>query len=338
MKISDGLRSYAYIKATSHFFAEMSVGEKIQATIIAREKNTAILNIKGVNIKAEFTSGVPEGERVELILQEKTPQKISFIISPLHKHSELSSLLMPLSIFVDDEFYSLNKHSIIKLLLQPNSDIYKVNLSFLALKGFSVKDTGILFEKLMEKMGIKKTLLLTLFINPSISFFYEMSLIYENSLYRNLRDSLRNEESRKELIEDTLRDCESDRDIFDEIMDLLFGKNIVTGQFPFFSKDKISWVRFLKENNSLFLSFELSNLGEIATVIKDLKKEISVSVFSNEEAKDFMENRRKLLNKKLYEMNIKNVTVNFYNAVRVMEKIKSLCERLYSEGDFDVKI
>ena len=59
---------------------------------------TALLEFRGRSFTADFLSGLPRGETVELILREKTPDRIAFALTGRHASDDIIKLLGTLSV------------------------------------------------------------------------------------------------------------------------------------------------------------------------------------------------------------------------------------------------
>ena len=91
------------LKDSARVFSDLKVGDRISAGIVPGKGNSAELIVNGRRITAEFTGGVPGGAAVDLVLTEKTPDRIVFRIAGKQTIEDLARILSPLSILPDNK-------------------------------------------------------------------------------------------------------------------------------------------------------------------------------------------------------------------------------------------
>ena len=156
------------------------------------------------------------------------------------------------------------------------------------------------------------------------------------------RFSLQKNEEIEDRVETTLGELSSDRDLYKEIVGVLFADTVeekIYGEIPFPDGKSFSELKYISQDGSYFLEIELSALGKISAVIKSWDSGTFINIFSdNDDHIIYLKERTGILAEYLELMNVKKPFIGYYNSKKMIDKIESWCTDFYIKRDFDVKI
>jgi len=121
------------------------------------------------------------------------------------------------------------------------------------------------------------------------------------------------------------------------------GDETVYGELAFYDENKFSPINYIGNNNSLILSFELSNLGIIDILAKSDQKSISISIFLENEdiLKALRENYEILdmqLEKALTSYEKSTISINLYNRREILKNLIEINSYYANNSKFDIKV
>jgi len=347
MKITDPhLQSISvrHGRETSVLFSDLHPGDRITAKIIKSEGNSALLEFRGRSITADFISGVPAGSSVELILSEKTPERIAFSIAGKPLSDEFMKLLLSISILPKSVIDELPLYNLMKFLGQGKVDLFTLNLFLAGIKkeGREGKSQTELFNFLLKKGISFNTLsdLSQIFAGRGgaaiLAAYYMFAEGGANDL-RLLRDA--NIDKR---IDDICRNISEKEGALADILDFLIGGERLEGGYGEIAVpdgDAFSRLRYIRHEGAFFFEMEFSAIGKVSASVKGDKKGTFISIFfDNDDIIDFFRDREDILKNNLELMNVKKPLIMLHNAKKVIDKFGVWRTDFYIKREFDVKV
>jgi len=316
IKIPAGKESFSLIK-------NINQGDILSATIIRAEGNRAILETAGKHITVEFTGGIPGTKIINLILMEKSPDKIVFALAGDEKPDKIFSLLSSFSLISEEEFKKNTLQTFARYINTARPDLMDINLFFLGLK--NEKERGrknsVLFRNLQQKGIPYQTLIDLAYIiysryNPLLFQAYRYLLNFtekKSSLnHGSGHDSL---EEAIDSICDFLKEDDAD---FSIMLDLIFDdntNNMSYGFMAFPDGKSFSDAEFILHDDSVFLKLDLSSTGIIEVFVRLLNDSVLINFLSEkEDVVQFLEQNEGILKKMLEQNNVKKSSIAYYNS------------------------
>lgn len=347
MKISDlHLQSITvkHGKVSQDLFSDLRPGDKITAKITGREGNTALLEFRGRSISADFIAGVPQGSTVDLILSEKTPDRIAFTIAGKAPSDEFVKLLLSMSLLSRSGLEDIPVHNLMKFLGNGKIDLFTLNLFLAGIKKDSKEGksaTGI-FNSLLKRgipFGILEDLSYILAGRGGaalVSAYYSAAGASTRDHRRPRLDNI------EEKIDDICKALGEDGDSFTAIIDLIacgYDGERVYGEIPFPDGESFSRLRYLFHGGAYLFDMEFSSLGRITSSIRNDQNYTFVSIFSdNEDIISFLMERRDILKRNLELVNVKKPVIAYYNSKKMIDKLDIWRTDFYIKREFDVKV
>ncbi len=347
MKISDlNLQSITlrHGKVLQDLFSDLRPGDKVTAKITGREGNTALLEFRGRSISADFISGVPPGSTVDLILSEKTPDRIAFTIAGKAASDEFIKLLLSMTVLSKTGLEDFPVHNLMKFLGSGKIGLFTLNLFLAGVKKDSKEGKSVteIFNSLL-KNGVPFSVLEDLsYILAGrggaalISAYYSAAGAAMREFRRPKPDNIEGK------IDDICSALGEDGESFAAIIDLLAGGNLsetVNGELPFPDGESFSRLRYLYHGGVYLFDMEFSLLGRITVSVKNDQNYTFVSIFSdNEDMIAYLQNSRDILNRNLELMNVKKPVIEYYNSKKMIDKLDIWRTDFYIKREFDVKV
>ena len=319
-------------------------------------QNHAILDIGGKKLKAEFRQGVPDSNKLQLVLQRRVNNTYYFKISGLKDHYSIEEILKFTVLNIKD-IDSLKLYEL-KAELKNIHSIFALNIAILKLSGFTNKNNSEkiadLFNMLLSK-GIKydSLILLSQLISgknmPALQLFNILSKIFPG-FNKNLtvkETFCFNKKNIIETIDDFLNSINknlAEKDSIEavrNIIDLMIFQNqndTQQGDIIFFDNNEFKECKYIINGNSIFLSLNLTCLGEIDIIIKDDNSNYIIAFCCDEkEACDFLEKNVSELHSAIKRYNKKYVHIFFHNRAQVIEKVIEIISSMDLDYLLDVK-
>jgi hypothetical protein len=331
-------------RETSALFNDLRPGDRITAQIIKSEGTSALLEFRGRRITADFIAGVPAGSSVELILSEKTPDRIAFTIAGKSVSDEFIKLLLSMTILPKSGFDELSLHNLMKFLGNGKVDLYSLNLFLTGIRreGKEGKSQAELFNSLLKKGISFNTLadLSQIFAGRGGASILAAYYMFADSGMKKMR-SLR-EENLDGKIDDICRNLTDDEDAFTDILNFLIDSDSSEsgfGDIALPEGDAFSRLRYIKQEGGFFFDMEFSALGRVSASVKGDKIGTFISIFSdNDDVIDFFRDRVDILKKNLELLDVKKPLIMLHNSKKMIDKLDIWRTDFYIKRDFDVKV
>jgi len=347
MKITDQhlqIISLKQGKSTSALFEDLRPGDRITARIISSDGRSALLEFRGRRITADFLAGVPQGGNVELVLSEKTTDRIAFTIAGKPVSDEFMKLLLSLSILPKTAFDDISMHNLMKFLGNGKVDLYTLNLFLAGIKKDDREEKSRAeILNFMLKKGVSYGTLADLF--PSSLQGGGASVLAAYYLFaeggaRNLRRF--KDENIQERVDEICGKLSEDEETFSYVLNSLMEDDIqerVYGDIALPEGEAFSTLRYLKHEGAFFFDMEFSAIGKVSASVKGDKNGIYISIFSdNDDIIDFFRERVDILKRNLELMNIKKPLIMLHNAKKMIDKLEVWRTDFYIKREFDVKV
>lgn len=347
MKITDQLVQSITIKhgrGISDIFSDLRPGDKITAKIVSQSGNSALLEFRGSKITADFLAGVPSGGSVELVLREKTPERIAFIIAGKPVSDEFMKLLLSISLLPKSGFDDLSLHNFMKFLGNGKIDLLNLNLFLTGIKKEEKdgKSQAELFNFLLKKGISYNTLadLSMIFAGKGGTAALAAYYMFAESGVKNLRRF--REGNLEDVIDGICRNLADDEGAFTDILSFLIeddspGRGY--GDIAVPEGEGFSRLRYIRHEGAFFFDMEFSAIGRVSALIKGDKSGTFISIFSdNDDIVDFFIDRGDILKSNLEMMNVKKPFIMVHNSKKMIDKLDVCRTDFYIKREFDVKV
>ena len=347
MKITDQHLQSISVKqgrGTTDLFSDLRPGDRITAKIIQRGSSTALLEFRGRRLTADFTAGVPQGGSVELILSEKSAERIAFTIAGKSVSDEFIKLLLSVSVLPESASDNIALHNLIKFLGNGRIDLFTLNLFLAGIKreGREGKSQAELFNYLLKK-GISYSTLADLsmiFAGKGGASVLAAYYMFAESGAGNLR-RLR-EENLDDRLDDICRSLIDEDEAFTDILSMLIEDDNPDrghGELALPEGEGFSRLRYIRHEGAFFFDMDFSAIGRVSALIKGDKNGTFITIFSgNDEIIDFFRERGDILKRNLELMNVKKPLIMLHNAKKMIDKLDVRSTDFYIKREFDVKV
>ena len=320
----------------------VAVGDRVEAKIISRDGNVALLDIAGKRIRADFTAGIPAGSAVELILSEKSRSSAVFRLPTPGNASELP-LLLKQYFMAGDKIPDRGMFAELwRLISGGRADLSEINLFLAGIKKDHLKEKN--YSELINRLNFLKVPVQTL---TDISLIAAMKLpaaLFQAVLFFMEKAGKKHGfAAGDERIDDILHDIENlDDELFSDLLKLLAAPDTDDkgyGKFPVNDEGDFSGFEYIYTEDSFFLTFSLSQLGRISMLIRSEKGHTSISIGAeNDRAVEMLEADSQELKKSLEQNGVSTGSVGFFNTKKVVDKLHVLCGDFQLKSGLDVKI
>ncbi len=320
----------------------ISAGDRVEARIISREGNVALLDIAGKRIRADFTAGIPAGNIVELVLSEKSRSSAVFRL-------QVSGSASDLPLFLKQYFLAGDKvpdrgmaAELWRLVSANRSDLTEINLFLAGIKKDHLKEKNLsdLINRLkflkvpgqtLTDISLAAAMKLPAAVFSAILFFMEKTGKKHGFTAGN------------ERIDEILSDIEGlDDELFTDLLKLLVSPDRDDegyGGFPFPEDGDFSEFEYVYKNDSFFMTFSLSELGRVSLLIRSESGHSAISIGAeNDRAVSMLEAGSDELRSSLRQNGVETRAVSFFNTKKVVDKLHMLCSDFQLKSGIDVKI
>ncbi len=340
-------------------------GARVSADIVKTiNSNEAILSIAGKKMRVEFLKGVPNTDKLYLMLDSN--KKNTFYFKIIDKAFGLNSLkeISDLSIFDFNDLKKTSPGQIYNYLKSELTDIYSLNMLFLRiLKGRIATDENRVLEllkKLMQSGLDKKDIMFfSMLLNGNRGFNFEHILsflsifrqkkfddLYKNrNLFKNKDYLQKNIEILTEKIAKLAEKEESNSSIIKDLLDLISDyqntkdRDYNDGNIIYFSDNECESIKYIISKNSIVFSFNMSYIGHTDVLIKYSDSKCNISIFcENTDKIKILQNEISNLQSLLTERTNMVVDIIFYNKKKTMKKIIEIYSSLNLINIVDVKV
>lgn len=320
----------------------ISVGDRVEARIITREGNVALLDITGRRIRAEFTAGIPSGNSVELELSGKNKSSAVFRLHVPGGASELPVFLKQYFMAGDKAPDRETAAGLLRLFSGKGADLTEINLFLAGIKKDHLKEKN--FSDLINRLKFLKVPGQTL---TDISLAAAIRLpapVFSGILF------LMEKAGRKhgfaagdERIDEILHDMEAlDDGLFTDLLKLLtepVPENEGCGRFPVFDDGEHPGVEYVYKNGSFFMTFSLSELGRICLFIRSENGHTAISIGAEDDRPvEMLKMDSDALENLLRQNGAEIRMISFFNTKKVVDKLQMLCRDFQLKRGLDVRI
>ncbi len=331
-------------KDTASLFNDLRIGERISAKIIKSDGRSAEIEFRGKRIIADFMAGVPSNSSVDLILSERTPERIAFSIAGRPATDEFIKLILSLSVISESGVKEQQLYNLVKFLGNGRIDLLNLNL-FLA--GITKDRKGGKSSTDIFNSLIKKGVPYNILVDLSFLIAGRAGEVFLAAYYSIMK---RDKKGEQDWTEDNIDDkvdsiCRSfaeDDEALAELLTLISGEQKQErgyGEIPLPDGDGFSKLVYIVNENAFFFDINFSALGKISASIKSEKYGTIVNIFSdNNDIIAFLKDRIEILKRNLEMVNVKKPVITYYNSRKMIDKLDFLRTDFYIKRDFDVKI
>ncbi len=336
-------------KAAAHgALKNLAAGSKTEARVIERlDGRRAILEIAGTRISAEFLKGVPREDSFLLVLVEKKGSRYVFSLAQrdeIARHFQA----MARDFLVDDRRFAASDLSrLLRGRAGTLSGLYDLNRVLFGITPERARDRSrVDLLNRLQKAGMLRgnfNLFYYLFSqNTGINnnfLYYVMSFAGGERQLREWAGDLRNDANALSGMLDGMMDEVRgkidqgvlERDVVGELLSLLAesapgGADVADGILPIPDGDAWKPFRYLGRGGSLLCSFDLSKIGHVEVLAKDLGDEVRVAIsMSDAGAADRMRKDAAELADRIKNIVEKKISMIIYNSGDVLSTIDELC-------------
>ncbi len=340
-------------------------GARISADIVKTiNSNEAILSIAGKKMRVEFIKGVPNTDKLYLMLDSNKNNTFYFKI--IDKVFGLNSLrdIADLSIFDFNDLRNASPGQIYDFLKSELTDIFSLNILFLRiLKGRIATDENRITELLKKliQSGFEKkdVMFISMLLNSNKGFNFEHILsflsifrqkefddLYKNrNLHKNKDYLQKNIEILAEKFNKLAEKEESNSSIIKDLFDLISDyqntkdRDYIDGNIIYFSDDEFESIKYIISKNSIVFSFNMSYTGQTEVLIKCSDSKCNISIFcENSDKIKILQNEISNFQSLLTERTNMVVDIIFYNKENTIKKIIDIYSSLNLINIVDVKV
>ena len=320
----------------------ISPGDRVEARIISREGNIALLDIAGKRIRADFTTGIPAGNIVELVLSEKSRTGALFRLPPGADASELPALLKQFFLTGDRVADRATVAELWRLLTSGRAGLAEINLFLAGIKKDNLKENKI--SELVNRLKNRKVPLQTLIDISLVEAAKLPAPIFSAILYLMERSGRKQRlAAGDERIDEILKDIEVlDDRLFTDLLKLLTEPGPDKEGYGWFTlpgENESSELEYIYRDNTFFITFSLSELGRLGLLIRSEKGYTAISIGAeNDRAVEEIEANINELKRALHKNGVDAGQITFFNAKKVLDKLYMLCNDIHLTSGLDVKI
>jgi hypothetical protein len=324
---------------------KINIGEEIEAKIIKKNSvNNAILLIRGKRVVSEFINGVPKLDSLNLKLEKIDKGILTFSIINKTNKTEFLKQISEYIVQKEIDPLILNKLNL-NYLLNNLTSIFDLNSLIFKSEIKNKTDYVKFFQKLL-KLGISKEklkFLSDIIIRSNNKFFpiYSILGFYFNKKNKNYLNESEISNKIEEIVVELDKLCKNDKDLIKNLIDLFiideFKSNLEYFEVPILLNDEEYSFKCLGDRNSIVISIEFSELGELELLISKQNSEINISIYSdNKEVVNKLEESIDLFNDYV-EDNLK-IMVKIFNKNLIINHIKETIKYYLLESELDFKV
>lgn len=330
-------------RGVSDLFSDLRPGDKITARIIKSDGNTALLQFRGRRITADFISGVPPGGAVDLVLSEKTPDRISFTVAGRPVPDEFMKLLLSMSLLQAKSLEDFPLHNLMKFLGNGKIDLLSLNLFLAGIKRDEKggKSAAELFNSLLNK-GISYSILSDLSLILAGRGGAALLAAYYSAANGGRVSGGWRDENPEDRVDDICGALSEDDEALTVIIGLITGgerDGPLYGDIPLPDGESFSRLQYIKHQGAFFFDMEFSALGRISASVRGESDETFISIFSdNDDIIAFCRERTDILKRNLELVNVKKPCIMLHNSKKMIDKLEIWRTDFYIKREFDVRI
>ncbi len=340
--------------------SRLQVGQKVMASVVRKQgPHRALLDIRGSKIDATFRDGVPDVNRMNLILEKVQGDRYVFRIEHGEGKSALREYIADVSVFHRDlisdsllhslgdksnsltgkveSLYILNRllYELISGKVAPKSSFSSL-LNILLKKGMSPQDCAVFSYLFMKNMSILPEILNFLFRN----FFQKQNLEGKG---RWKLDSSHMEQAVGNVF-DMLKNDPDARVLVSMIYELLAGdgeeiNGAALKELPIFDEENFIPARIILTEDTILVTVEMSMTGRVEVIIKSVNERVKVNFYCHEdEGMDMLRSRQDMLAQTLAQRLGKKIEIRFFGSEEIKQKIIAINQNLLFTSGIDITV
>ena len=320
----------------------ISVGDRVEARIVTREGNVALLDIAGKRIRADFTAGIPAGNTVELVLSEKSSAGAVFRLPA-------SGGTPDLPVFLKQYFMAGDKvpdrgmiAELWRIVSGNRGSLTDINLFLSGIKKDHLKEKN--FSDLLNRLNLLKVPGQTLTDISLIAVMKLPAAVFSAIIFFMEKTGRKHGFTADDgRIDEILHDIEDiDDELFTDLLKLLAAPGMDNegyGEIPANEDGDFTGFEYIYKNGSFFMTFSLSELGRISLFMRTENGHFTLSIGAeNDRAVEMLERDSEQLKSSLLLNGVEARAVSFFNTKKVVDKLHMLCSDFQLKSGLDVKI
>ncbi len=334
-------------------------GSRIPARILERiSPSRALIEIAERRVKAEFTGGIPLETRLTLVLKNIDAGSLVFSLLRGDPQEALLLRLQQFTLLGPDAESIRALHSAGRQLDKTVRSVFECNLLLLLPEEAAVQKKPKIADILnkMAALGVSKELLAVfsyifsriggINLNYFMPFF---RLIGIKARFRDVKEADREAETALEALADQLKGLsrkQSDEasKLIGELLEALGHAEtpglcgVRAGAIPYLEEGEFRQLRYLAAEASFMLELELSSLGRVGILARDIKGRMAITVFCEGEAAfQALEGGIRALERELSGNIQRGIAVVLYNGARAVQNIIEIYTSLMLDSVVDIK-
>ncbi len=340
--------------------SRLQVGQKVMASVVRKlGQNRALLDIRGSKIDATFREGVPDVNRMKLILEKAEGDKYIFRIEHGEGKSALRTQISEISVF--------NRDVISDSLLHSLAD--RINPASGKLDSLYILNR-LMYEVITGKAASKNSLstVLNILLKKGVSprdcalfsfiFTRNMSILTEigTVLFRQISNKHHSaERSRGKLdsrqmeqavgnVSDILKNDPDGKVLTSMIYELLTEETEeINGgtlkEFPIYNDEDFTPAGVVLTEDSLLVTVDMSATGRVEVIIRSAEGRITVHFYCHEqEGMNMLRKGQEELYETLANRLQKNIDLRFFNSDEIKQKIIAINQNLLFTSGIDITV
>lgn len=364
MKINENTKIAVSGRINSREIVEhLQGGSRINARVLERLSGTrAVIEINGHQMQAEFVKGVPVEKNFSLILENKNGDTLFFRLAGDDKKIAYLSKLAEFTVYNIEDLIKMNLSKLGHQLKNGLTGIFEFNKLLLFIKNGQKERRSKIPDilKKMQALNVKsENLIFFSFLfsglrgNNLLYLLPLLSVLCGKNPRRGEEDylKLQDEEAASRMVQDFIEDLENGlkeeksdisilRDLLEELQPEAIAaiKDARIGILPYFDNE-FRLLHYLVRANTFLVSIELSIMGRIEVLVRDMGQVLSVMIFcENETIKDALNMRLKELKDDVNSASKKSAQIFVYVTKNIVENIIEINFPFISNSVLDVKV
>jgi len=362
MKINKVTGSHVHKSETGggRALSRLKVGQTVMASVVRRQgPHRALLDIRGSKIDATFKDGVPDVNRMKLLLEKAQGERYVFRIEHGDGKSALREYIADVSVFhrelISDSLlhslgdkinsstgkveslYILNRllYELISGKDVSNSSVSSL-LNILLKKGVSSLDCAVFSFLFTKNMSI-----LTVVLNILFRQFFQKQYMEEMGQWQF--DSHRMEQAVGRVF-DMLKNDPDAKVLVSMIFELLAGDGAeINGaalkELPVFDDENFIPARIVLNEDTILVTVDMSATGRVEVIINSVNERIKVNFYCHEyEGMNMLRSRQEELAQTLAHRLQKKIEIRFFGPDEIKQKIIAINQNLLFTSGIDITV
>jgi len=340
--------------AVRSLFKGIREGAEIQARVVERVgSRDAIIEIAGRRIRAQFLKGVPAGGTMTLKLDAVSGESYYFRLAQTDAREAFIRQIMEMTIFDAGMIRGSIMRALGAALAKHPAGLFELNALLLNRPHADKKDGLARFLDHLAQRGFDRASLADLSMllsGVSVRSKHIQTLLFMLGFGedRIRRLAAGKADGPRSMINGILKEIQSidgkeerDAAIRQMLTFLTEGEGTEepyrAGEFAFPGESGFHSVRYLESGSSWLFRLDLSGIGRIEILAREMEREFPVSVFcENEEALALLKNGSGVLMSRIEHIH-PNIYINFVNTQQAINKIVEIYSYYSLNSEFDTR-